>query len=46
MSPWLHNLYMDGVVEEDVRLMENGREWRVASLMYDDDLVSSDEFEV
>src|SRR5678816_2822718 len=40
MSPWLFNLYMDGVMKElevgvagdDVRMMENGREWRVLYL--------------
>src|SRR5678815_4994791 len=53
MSPWLFNLYMDGVMkelEEEVigkrdRLMENGREWRVPYLLYADDLVLCGESE-
>src|SRR5678815_3765702 len=40
-SPWLFNLYMDGVMKElkvvvegdDVRMIENGREWRVPNLL-------------
>src|SRR5678816_3730592 len=47
MSPWLFNLYMDGVMKElemgvagnDVRMMENGDEWEVPYLLYADDLV-------
>src|SRR5678816_3376513 len=46
MSPWLFNLYMDGVMKEfevrmagnGVRMMENGEEWRVPYLLYEDDL--------
>src|SRR5678815_1029974 len=56
MSPWLFNLYMDGVMKEfevgmagnGVRMMENGDEWRVPYLLYADDLVlcgESEEFE-
>src|SRR5678816_2535410 len=44
MSSWLFNLYMDGVMKEleakvagdGVRMMENGREWRVPYLIYED----------
>ena len=32
MSPWLFNVYMDGVIKE-------GREWRLPGLLYADDLV-------
>ena len=47
MSPWLFNLYMDGVMKvlmagatgEGVRMVENGREWRLPCLLYADDLV-------
>ena len=47
MSPWLFNIYMDGVMKEmmveaaggGVRVMENGREWRIPCLLYADDLV-------
>src|SRR5678816_1094748 len=53
MSPWLFNLYMDGVMKElevgvaleGVRMMENGREWRVSYLLYADDLVLCGESE-
>ena len=46
MSPWLFNLYMDGVMEvkmgmerKGVRFLEDGREWRLPDLLYADDLV-------
>ena len=47
MSPWLLNVYMDGVMKEvkmgmgrrGVRFLEDGREWRVPGLLYADDLV-------
>ena len=47
MSSWLFNLYMDEVMKEledrvagdGVRMMENGREWRVSYILYRDDLV-------
>ena len=47
MSPWLFNLYMDGVMREvnarvmnrGVRLERDGREWMVNSLVYADDTV-------
>src|SRR5678816_4042181 len=47
VSPWLFNLYMDGVMKElevgvagnGVRMMKNGDEWRVPYLLYADDLV-------
>src|SRR5678815_4787187 len=53
MSPWLFNLYMDGVMKEfevvmagnGVRMMENGDEWRVPYLLYADDLVLRGESE-
>src|SRR5678815_5371946 len=53
MSPWLFNLYMDRVMKElemgvagkGVRMMENGREWRVPYLLYADDLVLCGESE-
>src|SRR5678815_2244244 len=53
MSPWLFNLYMDGVMKEFevgmagnvVRMMENGDEWRVPYLLYADDLVLCGESE-
>src|SRR5678816_4329836 len=53
MSPWLFNLYMDGVMKEfevgmagnGVRMMENGGEWRVPYLLYADDLVLCGESE-
>src|SRR5678815_2962777 len=53
MSPWSFNLYMDGVMKElevgvagnGVRMMENGREWRVSYLLYADDLVLCTESE-
>ena len=50
MSPWLFNVYMNGVMKEEkigmgrkgVSFMENGREWRFSSLLYADDLVLCD----
>src|SRR5678815_5124408 len=53
MSPWLFNLYMDGVMKEfevgmagnGVRMMENGDEWRVPYILYADDLVLCGESE-
>ena len=48
MSPWLFNIYMDGVIKEGkmgmgrrgVSFMEDVREWRLPGLLYTDDLVS------
>src|SRR5678815_1629129 len=53
MSPWRSNLYMDevmkelevGVTRDSVRMMENGGEWRVPYLLYEDDLVLCGESE-
>ena len=47
MSPWLFNLYMEGVMREvnarvmgkGVRLEHSGYEWRINSLIYADDTV-------
>ena len=48
MSPWLFNVYMDGVKKEvkmgmgrkEVRFMEEeGREWKLPGILYADDLV-------
>ena len=47
MSTWLLNVYMDTVTKEvktvmgriGVRLLEEGREWRLFVLLYEDDLV-------
>ena len=47
MSTWLLNVYMDTVTKEvktvmgriGVRLLEEGREWRLFGLLYEDDLV-------
>ena len=47
MSPWLFNLYMDGVIKEvkiamgkmGVSFLMDGREWRLPGLFYADDLV-------
>ena len=47
MSPWLFNIYMDGVMKEvkmemgrrGVRFQEDGREWRLPGFLYADDLV-------
>ena len=35
----------DGYGKEVVRLMEDGREWRLSDLLYTDDLVLSGELE-
>ena len=51
MSPWLLNLYMDAVMKEvkmgmgrrGVRVLEEGRGWRLPALLYADDLVLCDE---
>ena len=53
MSPWLFNLYMDGVMKEmlggmdgeGVRMVVNRREWSVPCLLYADDLVLCSESE-
>ena len=53
MSPWLFNVYMDGVMKEvkmgigrrGVRFLENGREWRFTGLLYADHLVLCGESE-
>ena len=53
MSPWLFNVYMDGVMKEvkmgmgrrGVRFLEDGREWRLSGLFYADDLVLCGESE-
>ena len=47
MSPWVFNVYMDGVIKEvkmgmgrrGVRFLEDGREWRLPDLLYADNLV-------
>ena len=47
MSPWLFNVYMDGVMNDvkmrmgrrGVSFLEDGREWRLLSFLYADDLV-------
>ena len=47
MSPWLFNVYMDGVMKEvkmemgkrGVSFLENGRKGRLPGLLYADDLV-------
>lgn len=37
---WVYNLYMDGVrlAGEDIKLLENDKEWRVPCLFYAHDL--------
>ena len=53
MSPWLFNVYMDGVMKEvemgmgsrGVRFLEDGREWRLHDLLYADNLVLCGELE-
>ena len=50
MSPWLFNVYMDGVMKEvkmgmgrrGVSFLEDEREWRFPGLLYADDLVLSE----
>ena len=47
MSPWLFNVYKDGVMKEvqmgigrrGVSFLKDGREWRLPGLLYADDLV-------
>ena len=47
MSPWLFNVYMDGVMKEvkmrmgrrGVSFLEDGKEWRLPGLLYANDLV-------
>ena len=50
MSPWLFNVYMDGVMKEvgkrGVRFLVDGREWRLSGLLYADDLVLCGKSEV
>ena len=42
MSPWLFNVYMDGVMMEvkmrmgGVSFLEDGREWRLLGILYVD----------
>ena len=53
MSPWLFNVYMDGVMKEmkmgrgrrGVRFQEEVREWRLPGLLYADDLAICGESE-
>ena len=53
MSPWLSNVYMDGVMmkvkigmgRRGVRFPEDGREWRLPVSLYADDLVLCGESE-
>src|SRR5678816_2696130 len=53
MADWRSNLYMDevrkelevGLTRDSVRMMENGREWRVPYPLYEDDLVLCGESE-
>ena len=53
MSPWLFNVYADGVMKEvkmemgrrGVSFLEDGREWRLSSLLYADDVVLCGESE-
>ena len=56
MSPWLFNLYMDGVIREvkgravdvGVSLVRDGMEWKIPVLLFADDtvLLSEDEWEL
>ena len=47
MSPWLFNVYMDGMIKEvemgigrrGVSFMEDGKWWRLPGLLYADDFV-------
>ena len=47
MSPWLFNVYMEGVMKEvkmemgmrEVRFLEDCREWRLHGFLYVDDLI-------
>ena len=53
MSPWLFNVYMDGVMKEvkmgmgrkGVRFLDDGREWKLPGLLYEDNLVLCGELE-
>ena len=53
ISPWLFNVYMDGVMKEvkmgmgkrRMRFQEEGREWRLPGFLYADDLVLCGELE-
>ena len=53
MSPWLFNVYMDGVMKEvkmgmgrrGVSLLEDRRVWKLPGLLYADDLVLCGESE-
>ena len=53
MSPWLFNVYVDGVMKEvkmgmgrrEVSFLEDEREWRLPGLLYADDLVPCGESE-
>ena len=53
MSPWLFNVYMNGLMKErkmgmgrrGVSFMEDRREWRLPGLLYVDDLVLCGELE-
>ena len=53
MSPWLLNVYMDGVMKEvkigmgrrGVSFLEDGREWRLPGYLYADNLVLCGESE-
>ena len=53
VSPWLFNLYMDGVMKEvkmwmgmrGVSFLEDGREWRLPGLLNANDLVLCDQSE-
>ena len=53
MSPWPFNVYIDGVMKEvkmgmgrrGASFLEDGREWRVPSVLYADDLVLCSESE-
>ena len=52
ISPWLFNIYMDGVMElkmgmrrRGVSFLEHGRKWRVLGLLYVDELVLCSESE-
>ena len=53
MYPWLFNVNMDGVMKVEkmgmgrrgVSVLEDGREWRLPSLLYADDLVLCGESE-
>ena len=53
MFPWLLNVYMDAVMKEvkmrmgrrGMRFQEEGREWRLTGLLYEDDIVLCGESE-